>query len=463
MITLLEKMIALGFVIVLASTALAFGTVEPWSILLFELQITLLMLLWGAKAIVGKEIRFFVPTVVGPLIALWLLGLLQSFSYTGADGVRKSLSLNVDATRGVLLLLTCLVAGALLAGNFLATRERLQWLAKWITIYGLALALFGIVQYLASNGQIYWLRSTSRPTFFGPFFNRNHFAGYLELLLPWPITLALLRSEYKQEILFYSLVAVWLGIAAVVTLSRGGMISLLAELLLLAALSHRLFVEKENDQRKKLWRPQIIAVVSIFIAIVTGSLWISKEQLVRRLTTGQEMGVSSDTPAQSFETSRGEIWRKGWQIFQAHPFFGAGMGAYGVAYTIYTGDNGLNQIDTDYAHNDYLQALTDGGIVGGAIVIWFLVLASRAMGRGLRVKDKTLRAVSLACSAGLVGILVHSIFDFNLQLPSHSLLFVSYLAILDRLSALALEAPPQQLLRPVVMAEEAGTLERSFR
>lgn len=139
------------------------------------------------------------------------------------------------------------------------------------------------------------------------------------------------------------------------------------------------------------------------------------------------------------------------------------MGAYGVAYTIYTGHNGLNQIDTDYAHNDYLQALTDGGIVGGAIVIWFLVLASRAMGRGLQVKDKTLRAVGLACSAGVVGLLVHSIFDFNLQLPSHSLLFVSYLVILERLSTLALEAPPPQLLRPIVMAEEAGMLERSFR
>src|SRR5207248_1102179 len=89
---------------------------------------------------------------------------------------------------------------------------------------------------------------------------------------------------------------------------------------------------------------------------------------------------------------------------------------------IYARDNGLAGVVAQ-AHNDYLQVLADGGIAGGLILLWFIVTIWRAVARGLKAPDHFLVKATVAGGVGIFGILVHSLFDFNLQLPSHALLF----------------------------------------
>jgi O-antigen ligase len=86
------------------------------------------------------------------------------------------------------------------------------------------------------------------------------------------------------------------------------------------------------------------------------------------------------------------------------------------------------------SHNDYLQVLADGGIVAGVIALGFLVLLFRAMFRAVQSRDPLLAGLALGSSAGIFGILVHSLFDFNLQLPSNALLFLLLCVVVSLIS-----------------------------
>ena len=117
-------------------------------------------------------------------------------------------------------------------------------------------------------------------------------------------------------------------------------------------------------------------------------------------------------------------------MFRAHPILGIGLGAFETVYPIYGRGDGTFVIQ--FAHNDYLQVLADGGIVGGAIALCFIIVIARAVMQVTRSADPFLRALGLGSAAGVFALLVHSLFDFNLQIPSNALLFLLLAAIVSR-------------------------------
>lgn len=447
----LDKTIATGLLIVIALTALVQGVVEPWAVLLFEILIAILVLCWGIKAIIEKRLELIIPATIWPVAGLLGLGLIQAISITGADGIRRSLSFDVEATRGAVLLIIALLIGGLVAGNFLIHRDRLEWLSKWLTIYGLALALFAIAQYFIGPGNLWfnlWQNTSESP--FGTFVNRNHFAGYMELLLPWPLVRIILRRGHWQEQLFYGIAAAWIGAAAIISLSRGGMVSILVELIFIAGCSR--YFSGDKSRRNKGNIVQIGALALILVAITTGVLWMSGEKVINRITTGQNSEIRTDEEAQTFATARGDLWRESWRVFSAHPFIGVGLGAFQIAYPIYSGDQGLSKV-VGQAHNDYLQMLTDGGIIGGALVIWFLLICCRGMARGVKTREPVRRAAALAGGTALLGMLTHSLFDFNLQLPSHGLLFLVSASLLWQAGQRVTEPLEAELLQAAALKD----------
>jgi O-antigen ligase len=120
-------------------------------------------------------------------------------------------------------------------------------------------------------------------------------------------------------------------------------------------------------------------------------------------------------------------------MIQANPFFGVGLGAYETAFSIYTRSDG--SIKVPQAHNDYLQVVADCGIVGGVIALWFIVLLFRAVSRGIKSSDPLQAGLALGGGAGIFALLVHSLFDFNLQLPSNALLFLLLSAVVAQIGA----------------------------
>lgn len=439
----LSRIIRAGFLLTVVFTALAHGAVEPWSVFVYESITLLLLLVWATKIILDKRFEISVPKIALPIAALLAIGLAQSVAFTDGEGRWSSLSKNVEATRGAVTVLAFLLISFIIASNFFQTRERLKGLANFLVIYGLAMALFALVQHVSWNGKFYWIRpNTVSITPFGPFVNHNHFAGYMEMLIPVPIAMIVTRAVRREMRLIAGFAAVAMGIAAITSLSRGGMISLAAELVFITFICLRLARANKASQRGADQRnaarartpfaaSQVAAVIVIAAVILAGVFWIGADAVINRVTRGQ----STATQTETFHSSRGWVWRDTWTMIKANPLLGVGLGAYGTAFSIYSASDG--SLKVPQAHNDYLQVVADCGLPGGLIALWFIVTLFRAVRRGVYSRDPVIAALALASGAGTFGLLVHSVFDFNLQLPSNALLFLLLTAVASNAAALA--------------------------
>jgi O-antigen ligase len=425
-----------GVVIVLATavvgTALASGAVEPWSVALFELTVVLLILLWAGKCLAERRVVIGVPAAAVPMSLLVLMGLAQGLALKDSDGGTASLSLDVEATRSaalaVFFLLVCFLAGA----NLLVARKRVRTIVRCLVMYGLVMAVFGLVQHLSQEGRTYWLRPQSQgASWFGPFVNHAHFAGYMTLLLPLPIGLMMNRAVRSEERFWFGFAAAMMGLSVIVSLSRGGMIALAAELLFLLiacwASARRPIGSHDQHSRYVLSaRPHfksMAALAVITISIGLGVFWLGPEPVASRIARGN--GARGER--ESLYESRGWIWRDSMRVFEAHPLLGVGMGAFETAFPMYSKSDG--SLLVSQSHSDYLQVLTDCGILGGLLAMWFIVAVWFNVFNGLRSHDSFSRSLSLGCGAAIFGMMVHSLFDFNLQLPSTALLFLLICAI----------------------------------
>lgn len=452
-----DSIISYGLIGLMFFSALAHGTVEPWSVLIFVFWVAALALLWAMKAAYERKLLVYVPLTVWPLAAFTLLGGAQSVAVQDRAGTLHSLSSDVEATRGATLLLGCLLMIALLAANFLAHRERLWRLAQVLTVFGVLLATFALIQYFTWNDRLYWFRASQAEAPFGPFVNRNHFAGYMELLLPWPVVVMMARHR-REEKLFYGFAAAWMAMTAIFSQSRGGIVSVFAELMFLAALSPRGEQDYSTDytgnRRFGAFLLRVGAIAAIVAATIGGVGWLGAERVADRIALKPGAEQSADSSVLSNYTgNRVELWRDSWALFRAHPVSGAGLGAFETVFPAFNQQTNPG-IVTSQAHNDYLQVLTDGGMIGGAIALWFLITVGLVIWRGMRAPEPMMNLYALGCGAAIFGLLVHSLFDFNLQLPSHALLFIVFSAIAAQLSELAtLLAGARIKARPIADAK----------
>src|SRR6185369_3623564 len=131
-------------------------------------------------------------------------------------------------------------------------------------------------------------------------------------------------------------------------------------------------------------------------------------------------------------TGRSHFWSVTMDVIKAHPVIGSGLGSFSVIYTRYDSRNGMYRLEQ--AHNDYLQILSDGGIVGGILGLTFLVILFRKGFARRNTEDNFRRGVATGALAGCFAVLVHSAFDFTLHTTANALLFLvlAAMATLDR-------------------------------
>src|SRR4029078_7861930 len=151
--------------------------------------------------------------------------------------VSHSLSFDPYSTRLVLVQISTLFIYFAATLVFIDTPHRLQVIVRMIMIFGLLLAIFGLTQSIASHNKVYWVRELSQSTAFGPFINRHHFAGYMELTIALPLGLLFAGGVAREKMLLYLFVAGLMGIALVMTTSRAGIISLVAEIFFLGVVT----------------------------------------------------------------------------------------------------------------------------------------------------------------------------------------------------------------------------------
>jgi O-antigen ligase len=378
---------------------LTFGAVEPWSIFVLEAGSAALFLLWiGKQAVLDSQIKvtwnpLFLP--IGAFAALIVAQL--AFRMTAYPHDTVSLALQYFAYA-----MLCF-----LAGQTLLRGAQARSLALIFSIYGAALAGFALLQGISSNGKLYWIRQPrSGGWIYGPYVNHNHYAGLMEMLVPIPLIVALTRlAPPKVRAVAAATAAVMVG-TIFLSGSRGGMIAIVAELIILSAL----LVKQKRSLRTAIG-------IGVFLAIVVGLLvWIGGGELSKRIATAGpgHTELSSDI--------RTYINRDGLRMFLKKPILGWGMGTFPVVYpefrTFYT------NFFVNEAHNDYLQLLVEMGLLGFATMIWFVVTVyARAFKKIRNWPSEMSGAVTLACVLGLSGILVHSAVDFNLQIPANAAMF----------------------------------------
>jgi O-antigen ligase len=237
--------------------------------------------------------------------------------------------------------------------------------------------------------------------------------------------------------LVYLSVALLLCAAVVLSRSRGGLLAITVQMIFAGLLFVNFKMSATGtravDRRWVRWARSIVATAvitgALMVIIVTGVAWLGGDQLSTGMETASSELTGTDPSEEHQGARRRDIWRATWSMFKAHPIAGAGMGAFWAEVPVFHQASGA--LTPQQAHNDYLELLASGGILGAALFIWFAVALIREARRSVRNNEGFQRAVSLGAIIGLVGVAVHSIVDFGLHITINALVFVVLAGILS--------------------------------
>jgi O-antigen ligase len=261
-------------------------------------------------------------------------------------------------------------------------------------------AFFAIAQELTSNGKIFWFYT---PRFhgspFGTYVDHDHYAGLMEMLVPIPLVVSmghLLRGGKRALVAFC---AVLMASTIFLSRSRGGMIAFILQIVLFAALT---LAQRRNSR-------VAIGLVAVCVLTLGFLVFIGKVQVLGRLG---ELGPDV----------RLNITKDCLRMFFHRPVFGWGLGTFPTVYP--SNRSFYTNLFVNEAHNDYAQLLVETGLLGFALMLWFLIsLYRHGWPTSRRWEFKWDGALSLAALLGCTGILFHSFVDFNLQIPANAALF----------------------------------------
>src|SRR5712671_6061022 len=432
--TLASRLLFLTICVAVVLTTLAYGTVHYWAMAAFALSAAGIVCLWCVDGLVLRSVQLSRNALQWSLLGLLGLGLVQLLPLRAADNgglplsPARALSLDPHSTVLFLVQMSALIVYFAATLIFTDTPRRLRTIVRTITIFGFLLAMFGLTQSFTTDGtRVYWFRQLTQSTAFGPFINRHHFAGYMELVIALPLGLLFSGAlePYKRPL--YAFAVLLMAVALIMTNSRGGLISLVAEILFVIVIAGPGTGHREQSRTSFLMRTAMLrAAMALGLGII---LFFSALAVGGPGVFGRLLGtVNAADPT----TGRAHFWNVTLDVIKHHPILGSGLGSFSVIYTRYDSGNGLYRLEQ--AHNDYLQTLADSGIVGGLLGLSFLIIL---FGRGFARRatdDKFRSGVATGALAGCFAVLVHSAFDFTLHTTANALLFLvlAAMATLDR-------------------------------
>lgn len=417
---LLDKLTFGGLLALLVLAPLPYGAVETWSIALWEILVFGLLVLWGLLTLQTGQLRIELNPLMWPMLGLLLVAIIQIMPLGTGD--RPTLSFEAFSTTQFALKLFASLCFFLLCASFIHNDDRRELTANVIIAVCVVIALVGIGQ--SYIGKMLWQRGT-----FGPFVNRNHFAGFLELGVGLAGGLLIGRTVKQIWLAVYASAALVMCAGIALSASRGGVLALAAEVVFLALVAIPTFISKNRSHNERRRAAVLLRVAGAFVlgaAAIVGSMFlVGSEGLVQNFAQVQTETQSEQQASERF--SRRNIWRATSELIREHPLLGVGLGAFQFAYTRYDQSSGAQRVEQ--THNDYLQILADAGIVGGVLALTFILLL---FGRGFaaaQTHDRRKRAIVLGALTGCFAIAVHSFVEFNLQITANAQLFLALAAL----------------------------------
>jgi O-antigen ligase len=390
------KLIRIGICALVVFGVASHGAVEDWARAVLEIGSALLFLGWAIRAYLKRENQLVISPLLLPLVCLLLIALGQWFLHLTASpyGTRMELQLLLA---DILLLF--------LAAQSIRTLEDWRSFIWFVMSFGFLVAIFGILQHLTFNGKLYWFREMHFGGIpFGPYVNRNHFAGFMELVIPISLVPLVLGKVRRERWFLVSLFAVVPIGALFLSASRGGLVSFAVEVGVLVVW----LILRRTVGRHLLSGGAVLLLAFLMVS------WLGVQQLVERFSSLQSLEVTSGKRA----SMRADTWR----IFLDHPWTGTGLGTLQIVFpayeTLYDGKV------VNHTHNDYLEALAETGIAGGLCCLWFLgVLFFDSLRRLSQPNGAFATTLQLSAFVACLGLLTHSLVDFNLHIPANLLLF----------------------------------------
>ncbi|PYS44787.1 MAG: hypothetical protein DMF71_02335 [Acidobacteria bacterium] len=432
----MDGVIFAGLIILIGLTAVPYGTVEPWSEAVFECAVLALAGLWVIHGLLTGGWRVEIPRIFLPLIALVGLALIQSlsFGHTVVAGVSVGRAISADPfeSRLFALKLSSLILAGLLLLRFISTRRRLRVIVYVIIAVAVASALFGIARQTAQHGPGFFLPALRPAIGYAQFINKNHFAFLMEMAMGLVMGVAFVPENNKERLPFFlsALLVIWA--ALVLSFSRGGLLAMVAQIVCAAflLLNAKAAGRALEDSRGKILTVARIGIAgALLLAVAGGVVWLGGDQIATGVETVSTEIALSDRTELHEGARRRDIWRASWGMFKAHPLAGTGFGGYWAEVPTFHEASGA--VTPQQAHNDYLEILASGGIAGLALLVWFAIALVRQARASLSVSRGFQRAATLGAILSVIGVGVHSVFDFGLHITVNALIFVVLLAILS--------------------------------
>jgi O-antigen ligase len=355
--------------------------------------------------------------------------LTQTRELTGVDAAWPTLSYAPFQSFGWWAFLVGLVFLFLILKDGFRSRSLLQW-SLWILL-GLAViqGLYGIVQALVPNLGVLWVSylKSGLGDARGTWINRNHFAGFMGMMLPlllgfslsrvrWGAQLkfkALLQSNRIHQHSLFLLALVIMALALLFSKSRAGIMSLFF------GLGTFLILIRGKDRKfpKRFW-----IILSIFLGLtLLYGLRIGFDPIIDRFL------------ALDLDNTRRDFWNDSLAIIADHPL-GIGLATFKYVFPVYNVTSLTETMTPHYLHNDVLQLLVETGWPGFTLLIGaylaFMIDSFRRIRRMVFFTDPQRFFIAVGAFGGLVSISFHSFFDFNLQIPANAVYFVVLLAML---------------------------------
>jgi O-antigen ligase len=302
-------------------------------------------------------------------------------------------------------------------------RGRVRALIRVLAWIGLFLSPLAIVQHImpiAVLDDVWGLTSRGlRP--YGPFVNRNDFAGWLLMVIPLTLGYAVAHMQSRHragesldpEIAVDSK-SIWLAMAACLmvggllgSLSRSGLLGAFAGVVFFAVISHRRLTARRAG----------LAIIGLAALLAIGATYADMGALATRLEGSFSEGVAS----------RLSIWRQTWPVVRAFWPLGTGAGTYQAVMVLYQTISRFFYIS--HADNEFLQILTEGGLLLGVPVALAIGAGAWLAAKRLREDRTAIFWLRAGAVAGIVALATQNMVEMTLRVPANSVLFAICAAI----------------------------------
>lgn len=406
------------------------GSNRLWSSAFFCLMVTLLTAAWAGFQLQrgtshNRALQPALP-MFGLLLAVQVWALMQWLLGMTTDSGRTLNYVILGASYSFLFILVI---------GLFHTRRRLTLLVSTLILSATLQAFYGTLMTLSG---VEWLlfepKTYGKGVVTGTFINRNHLAGYLVMTLGLGIGL-LLALRDGAPFRWRSLIDLILGpkarlrlalvimvIALVMTRSRMGNTAFFAALMALGALF--ILINKENRLRNALILASLVLIDVLVISQFFG-LDKLKDRLVATQVTDQ---VEDGAVVAKKNVIRTDVFGYAIEQLADRPLLGFGAGSFESSFQKYPGPEIRGHFD--HTHNDYLQFAIEYGLLGSLALAAFVLMALYQALKALWHPESKYRSgMGFGAAMAILGILIHSIADFNLQIPANAATFMIVCAI----------------------------------